>query len=425
MKRGDLFFMAKDINEIQYNEIGYTFEKFLITVKDKNGSLVEKKDLKEIHIRNVFIEKDYDADYLPIFMVSLAISESLYKKIRKNQDYTTFNIILKSGTVDGDNNISKLSNCISGTFDIVGTDDTPLVNEQEIKKLEATYDGGDSMADVANEYTFVLVQRSTMKKTRKIINKVITSANMTDTVSYLLTTAGISNVLMSRMDNHSSYSEIILLPIPLTSQLSYLDSVFGFYKEGSQIFFDFDRAYIIRNSHKCTAYERNEIKKVTICVYNTSSGKNAVKGSYIDKDEKVGYLHCGVGSFNISSESKATDTYMSPNSLIINQNGKIDNTVNDSSGSYNVINTSTHNKYYAEESKLRTKELENIITATCTNIDITLLKPNRYFNVRSNVTRVAKQVKHKFRLSKWSTTLAREGGVFKSATTIILKKTED
>lgn len=417
--------MALDINEIQYDEVGYVFEKFSIKVKDESGNVIEEKDLKEIHIRNVFIEKDYDSDYLPVFMVSIAISESLYKKIRKNQEYSTFNIILKSGKVDGENNISKLKNCLSGTFDILGTDDTPLVNEKEIEADKKYYDGGESMADVGTEYTFVLVQRSTMKKTRKIINKVITSANMTDTVSYLLTTAGVSNVLMSRMDNGSSYSEIILLPIPLTSQLSYLDSVFGFYKEGSQIFFDFDRMYLLRNSHKCTAYEKNEIKKVSICVYNTSSGKNAVKGSYIDNDEKVGYLHCGVGSFTVSSESKATDTYMSPNSLIINQNGKIENATTNASGSSNVINTSTHNKYYKTETEMRTRELENIITATCTNIDITLLKPNRYFNVRSNVTRVAKKVKHKFRLSKWSTTLAREGGVFKSVTTIILKKTED
>ena len=417
--------MAIDINEIQYDEVGYMFEKFLINVKDNTGKVVEEKDLKEIHIRNVFIEKDYDSDYLPVFMVSIAISESLYKNIRKYQEYSTFNIILKSGKVDGDNNISKLKNCISGTFDIIGTDDTPLVNEKELETEKTQYDGGESMQDVGTEYTFVLVQRSTMKKTRKIINKVITSANMTDTVSYLLTTAGVNNVLMSCMDNSSTYDEIILLPIPLTSQLSYLDSVFGFYKEGSQIFFDFERMYVLRNSHKCTAYEKNEIKKITICVYNTSSGKNAVKGSYIDKDEKVGYLHCGVGSFNVSSESKATDTYMSPNSLIINHNGKIDSSVTDSSGSYNVINTATHNKYYPEETKMRSKELENIITATCTNIDITLLKPNRYFNVRSNVTRVAKKVKHKFRLSKWSTTMSREGGIFKSATTIILKKTED
>lgn len=415
--------MALDINEIQYSEIGYVFEKFLITINE--GGKVEKKELKEIHIRNVYIEKDYDADYLPVFIVNLAISETLYKKIRKNQETTTFNIIMKSGTVDKDNNISKLSNCISGTFGLADRDVTPLVNEKELKAMESTYDGGESMHDVANEYPFILVQKSTMKKTRKIINKVITSANMTDTVSYLLTTAGVNNVLMSRMDNHSTYSEIILLPIPLTSQLSYLDSVFGFYKEGSQIFFDFDRMYLIRNTHKCTAYEKNEIKKVTICVYNTSSGKNAVKGSYIDKDEKVGYLHCGVGSFNIDAEANATDTYMSPNSLIINQNGQIDNAVTNSSGSYNVINTSTHNKYYPQEAKLRTKELENIIKATCTNIDITLLKPNRYFNVRSNVTRVAKQVKHKFRLSAWSSTFAREGGIFKSVTTIILKKTED
>ena len=122
--------MALDINEIQYDEVGYVFEKFLIKVKDKSGSVIEEKDLKDIHIRNVFIEKDYDSDYLPVFMVSIAISESLYKKIRKNQEYSTFNIILKSGKVDGENNISKLKNCLSGTFDILGTDDTPLVNEK-------------------------------------------------------------------------------------------------------------------------------------------------------------------------------------------------------------------------------------------------------------------------------------------------------
>lgn len=416
--------MAIDINDINYEEIGYSFEKFLIKVKDKSGKVLEEKDLKEINIRNVFIEKDYDNDYLPIFMVSIAVPEALYRKIRKYQEYSTFNIIIKSGNVEK-NKLTKLKQCLSGTFDILGTDDTPLVNEKELEAQAKTYDGGESMRDIASEYTFVLVQRSSMKKSRKIINKVITSANMTDTVAYLLSKAGVDKVLMSSMDNTSTYDEIILLPIPLTSQLSYLDSVFGFYKEGSQIFFDFDRMYVLRNSHKCTAYEKNELKKVTICVYSSSSARNGVKGSYIDKDEKVGYMNCDVNAFQISSASKATDTYLSPNSLIINHNGKIDTVETDSSGSYNIISTATHNKYYKHETKLRTKELENIITATCNNIDISLLKPNRFFNIRSNVTRVAKKVKHKFRLSKWNTVLTREGGIFRASTTIILKKTED
>lgn len=414
-----------DINKLKFDEIGYIFEKFLITVKDKNGNTVEKKDLKDIHIRSMFLEKNYDSDYLPIFMVSLSISEKIYKKIRQYQDYTTFDIIMKSGKIDTNNNIGRLSNFISGTFNVKGTDDTPFINEEEVNSMESTYAGGEDMSTMATEYTFVLVQSNTLKKTRKIINKVITSATMLDTVSYLLSTAGVDNVLMSPMDNTNSYNEIVLLPIPLTSQLSYLDSVFGFYKEGSQIFFDFDRMYFLRNSHKCTAYQRGEIKTVSICVYNTSSGSNAVKGSYINKVGKTAYINCGIGSFQVSSESKASDTYMSANNIVINQNGEVTESVNDSSGSYNIINTSTHNKYYPNESKLRVKELESVITVTCTNMDISLLQPNKYFNIRSNVTKVATQVKQKYRLSNWSCVFAKEGNIFKTVSTIILKKTED
>lgn len=415
--------MAVNINQLQYNEIGYVVTKFLIVVRDSKGNLVQKDELKTVQVKNFFIEKNFDEDYTPIFMVELAIDDKLYRNICKYQRYTTCTIMIKYGKVAEDNTISKLSTYLSGDFVPMQPDDTPFVNEKEYNKQKEEYDGGMSMQTFGRSYTLILGKKSVIKKTRKIINNVLTSANMLDAICFLLTSAGISSkVLMSTLDNMSTYNEVILLPIPLTSQLSYLNSVFGFYKQGAQIFFDFDYSYILRNSDKCTAYMKNEIKKISFCIYNASSGKGSTKGS-VTKD-KVGYISCTSTDFQYDDESKSSDSYMSANTMIINQSGSVSTAVTNSSGSYNVINSTTHNPYYANEVKLRTKELEGIVYMSCKNIDLTYLTPNKQFVIQSNVTEVAKKVNHKFRLSSWMSVFSKEGNIFKASTNIVMKKTD-
>lgn len=411
------------IDDLPWSIMEYNLDTFEIVI---GGS---RHPLQKAQVKSIYIEKDFDDLMLPILMVSLAIPNDLYYNIQRNHKITTFTIVISSqkrGKDVGDTPTGK-SIYLKDSFTPMGIDGTPFTNEEEYKKAKKEITDNDtlSMQDLQSTHTFVLARQKTIKQTRKIINKVMVSSNMSDAVGYLLTNSGCSNVLMSRMDNMTKYSELILLPVPLTEQLAYLNSMYGFYKQGAQIFFDFDTTYILRNCAKCTAYRGGEIQNVNFVVYKGSSGKSGDKGSCIYK--KQGYINAGTSGaqFHIEDQSKSSNAYVGNNSLILNDDGSASEAItNIEDGYYNIITTTTHNQYYTSETALRLKELKGVVTMIAPNIDLKLLAPNKHYKILSDDSTVSKQVNAPFRLSKYSVIFGTEGDTFSPVATIVLKKTE-
>ena len=406
------------LNELSWSVYEYKLTKFEINIKGK------KTTLQPAQIRNIYIEKDYDDLMLPIFMVNILIPDELYYSINKYHDETTFTIIIHSQkrAKDGGTPTGK-SVYMSDIFIPLGIDGTPSTTGD--KTTQSVSQGNSlELEDFSDEHTFILGKKEIVKTVRKVINDVLSSTNMLNAVSYLLTKCGVKKVLMSNFDNNTNYNELILLPIPLIEQLAYLNNMFGFYKEGSQIFFDFDKLYILRNCAKCTAYVDNEIKDVNLVVYQEHSGKTGDIGSTV-KDKK-GYIHVGTGDqFHIEDQSKSSDVYVGNNSIILNDDGSMSSAVSNSKdGSYNVITTTTHNKYYSNEVSLRLKELKSVVTVMASNIDLKLLAPNKSYRILSDDSTISKQVNALFRLSKVISIFAVEGDVLSPVTTIVLKKSE-
>lgn len=409
------------ISELKWETIEYIITTFDINIKDKTTKLQLGQ------VQAMYIEKDFDELSLPIFMVSLAIPEDLYYNIQKNHNDTTFNIVISTQKRNdiGEAPTNK-SIYLKDVFIPLGVDGTPFTNKDTYKKAKEETTDGDvlSMTDLQTTHTFVLGKKSTNINMKKIQNKVLSGANLLDAISYLLTSCGFNNVLMSKLDNNTSYSELILLPIPMIEQLRYLNSMYGFYKQGAQIFLDFDTNYILRNCAKCTAYRDNEIKDVNFVVYKPSGGHTADKGSCVNGNE--GYINCGAESnrFNIDDKSKSSNVYLGNNSLIINDEANVSEAITNSNGSYNVITTTTHNNYIQDETRLRLKELSGVVTLTTMNIDLRLLTPNKNFKILSDDSSVATQVNAPFRLSKYIAIFGMEGNTLSPVVTIELKKTE-
>ena len=407
------------LNELSWSTYEYKMTKFEIDIKGKKTTLTPGQ------VRNIYIEKDYDELSLPIFMVKLLISSKLYHSINQYHDDTKFTIIIHSQkrAKDGGTATGK-SVYLSDIFIPLGIDSTPNTDPKEKSTKSVAQGNTLEIEDFANEYTFILGKKDNIKTIRKIVNDVLSSSNMLNAVSYLLSSCGVKKVLMSKFDNNTSYNELILLPIPMIEQLAYLNSMYGFYKEGAQIFFDFDKLYILRNCSKCTAYEPNEIKDVSLVIYQESSGKTGDVGSTV-KDKK-GYIHAGTGSqFHIEDQSKSSDVYMGNNSLILNDDASSSSAISNSKdGSYNIITTTTHNKFYKNEIQTRLKELSGVVTVMVSNIDLKLLAPNKCYHIISDDSTISKQVKSKFRLSKTITIFAFEGDAMSPVTTMVLKKSE-
>lgn len=382
-------------------------------------------------IQNFFIEKDFDSDNLPIFMIRLLLSSEIYYKICKAQDSAQLGLDIKSVVDRGEEQLEEFSDYIKGKFVLLPVDNTPFMNEEimrETKEAGSYGKGGTDITDMANGYSFILAKYETLNSTKVIVNSVLQSANILTTVAYALSSAGCSNILMAAPDNTITYKEMLLLPIPLINQLKYLNNYYGLYKSGAQIFFDFDRIYIVKKCSNSGAFDDVEPKMVGFHVYDGSNGTDYGCGSYTDNLNKKGYITVGADQFDVKDLSTTSTQYSGNNSIIVNNSGtssvaNTDNTKGNSK-SFNVITTSTHNPYATQETKLRLDELKSVITITTSNCDLKLLTPNRCYRISSTSTKAAMAVNNTYRLSKLTVMFIKDGDLFTNDTQITLKKSD-
>lgn len=412
--------MAINISDQVFNINEYVYESLTINCNSKDYRI------EPIQLLNLYIEKNFDDDYLPIIMMQIIMSDELYYNICMNPTKTTFTFLMKRQISISEKNKSAGSIFLSDKFVPLGVDGSPFNEKKMYDSINESDTAGknSTMTNFSNSRTFILAKRSDLNATKSITNLVLSNSDMLNAVSVCLTKAGVNKVLMSPMDNYTGYSELILLPQPLVAQLKYLNSFYGFYKEGAQIFFDLDCLYILRNTAKCTAYRQNEIQTVYFCIYDTTSGKTISVGSKSYSDTKTAYIGLSSANMSVDNLSTSSNEFMGSNSTIINNDGNISTATSGNGSSYNVLSNRTHNNYYSNELSLRMKELSCVVRMVVQNIDLTLLTPNKTFRILASDTDVAKKVSGAFRLVSTMTTFNHDGNKINDTTIVTLKRTD-
>lgn len=410
-----------NVKDLNYSNYEYDIDKFDIIINSKTEASLENAQIKQL-----YIEKDFDNDIMPVMLVQLSLDIDLYYKICQNCQNVKFLINIYSQKRHEENQPSTdRSKFMSGKFDVIIPDGTPFTDREmylDYKQSSSHGEGKLSRDDMLNDFTFILAKRSNIIASKNITNNIISSCNMTDAVSYLFTQNGLSDVLMSIMDNHSVYKEIILLPIGLVDQIRYLNSTFGFYKEGMLLFFDFDTIYLIKKCAKCTAWRPRELKTITFHIYKMTDGVDMDEGSCV-KDE-MGHIALDSESYNIDEGTDTTDSFGGASSLILNDDSSVSTAKTEKSKSYNIITTTTHNKYTANETKLRLKENKLTVNLGARNFDLKLLAPNRKFKILCDDSSVAKKLQHNYRLSGYTIQFTHTGNTFSVSASIKLKSSE-
>ena len=411
---------AVNLSELLFQNFEYIIDSISIQC---NG---EDHKIEPIQLTNLYIEKDYDTDHLPIILIQLVMADELYYDICKNRDNTTFTIVLKSQISISEREKASGSIYISDKFITLDRDNTPFQSKKTYDAIKEKSSSGvnSTLTNFTNTRTFVLGRKSDLVATKKVTNIVLSSANMLDAVSVTLSQAGASNVLMSPMDNNTSYSELILLPQPTVPQLKYLNSFYGFYKEGAQIFFDLDCTYIIRNTAKCTAFRKNEIKTVYFCAYDLSESKTTSVGSKSYINEQTAYIGLSGNDMIVDDLSSSSNEYVGTNSVIINNDGNITQAKSGNGNTFNILSVRNHNNFYTDELALRMKEMSCVVTLKVTNIDLSLITPNKTFKILSTDTDVAQSVSGSFRLVSIKTFFNKDGDRLIATSIITLKRTD-
>ena len=391
------------------------------------------RKLESAQIIGVFMEKNFDRDHLPILMVDLALSKLDENKIG---DDTLFHIRMDQHYLENnDDSREKRSKriYINDTFvrlDPDSTVDTSEKLEKLSRKADKISEDKLSINDLSSKTTFVLVKKSDLELTKKMINAVLSGVNQETIVKYILVKGRCPNkVLMSNFTNKTTHNEIVLLPKPLLQQLLYLENEYGWHQEGTCIFIDYDTFYIVRMNGKASVWRKNEVTSVCFCISEVTSEDTIASGVILQNN--ILYVNIGTDQFRLADVNEIEDQTSGANVLLFNTTTGSSENVNsgtkglDGTGAYSTKMYHGHNPYTKNQFVIRKKENSHAWEITCTNGDISFFTPNKQFSFLSDVTSIDKDLRGIYRISSIKVNFIKSGDYFDTTSSILVKRTEE
>lgn len=383
--------------------------------------------LAQAEIQEILMEKDFDNDHMPIFILRLMIPQTLADKIWDKDPDINVRVDSFERLQNQDVDIEKVSKRLyfNDVFKAIPTNDDPTYNttvRKKIRTLAGYKDTEFTMEDLGGISNFVLQKKNCLYDSKTISNMILTGVNLTTAIKVLLTDAKCKNVLMSNLDNGKIFEELPILPMTFLSNIIYLEQQYGFHKDGTQVFMDFDTLYIIRMSGKATAWRRLEPKKGIFCISETSDSGNASNGGVTTPTEVL--FNVDIRQYTSPTSTPVIDNTSGMNTLLMNESKATYTDVNTALGqNYNVQSTQGHNPYVENQIRLRKQEAIKVRELFCASVDLSALTPNKEYTMVSDVTALTKELSGTYRLSKVMTTFFKDGAKFTGVSHIRLKGT--
>ena len=404
--------------ETRSNYYRYIVSTCTILIPDKDPIHLENNN-----ILGFAIEKDFDNDFFPIFDLQLSLPYTVYYSIVENKTTVRFKVKLEKYAYNDENKIKYKEVVFDTIFSTFIDDDISFMDkdlyEQTLKRL--------GTAENRGAYDFYLFKDADIKSSKKIINRVVTSSNMTNCIVYLLSKSGSTNVLMTPLDNSKVYNEILLPPTTVIQSISYLEKQFGFYNHGTILFYDFDTVYFINKRAECTAYRTGEFKDVIVYVFKSLSENAKTPGTFKDNETKTYTLHIAKDNTEMLTSSVVNDQITGTNVTVINPLHDSQSSVNPDVQSRNSTTTmlidNFNNKYLNKMIDNAKYENDHIVEMTVTDVDLNCFAPNKKYIMSFEDKATHKAHSGNYRLSHMLFTFVKNGDFFITNGEVQFKKT--
>ena len=234
---------------------------------------------------------------------------------------------------------------------------------------------------------------------------------------------------MSNFTNTETQEELLLQPKQLLQQMIFLEEEYGWHKEGTYIFLDFDTFYIIRKNGLPSAWKKNEPKEVCFCISDAQSQDSANNGVIVQND--IIYINVGIEQYHMMDASIVEDQISGTNMILFNTTTGSSSIINsgskslDTQGSYTNRMYHGHNPYVENQFKRMKMENNNIWEVTCLNSDISYFTPQRHFTFLSDTTKISNTLKGSYRISNVKTTFIKSGNFFNNTSIVMVKRVEE
>ena len=417
--------MAKDVKKIEYKVCRYKIESCKLIIDGWGEHEINPGE----EISFMLMEKDFEHYMNPFFEIDLTVSNKLFRIMKKNHNKIKMYINIRSALFKKDELYSKDKNpgtnyetFINDTFRVFMDDETTRIDDPIQKEVEDKTSYGDNDPNVTTygsdtHVRLLLLRDDDISAPKELHAAVLVGGTITDIVTYLLMHLGnTKKILMSPSSNPKRYPQMKLPPIRYDEAIERICNNYGMHDNGSNLFFDFDRVYILDRTNKCTAWEPNEYKVVHVVSIPPTEDFVYRTGIYIADDEKAYYTQMKL-SENLASSLTAAE-FFGHSLLVIDKATGQSNVVRISGDEMKlmpktekltydrtlVINTG--NRGTIEALKTRLAEQSMVWQVQLDNTMVQVLKPNREFDFIFTSTEATKY-NGTYRLARFATTFSR------------------
>ena len=401
---------------VLHDYIRFTVETFRLMFSDGKTF-----DITPNTVSRVQVEKDFRSSFFPIIRVDFSTDVITYFRMIKDKEKLNvqFRMDYYPYTADEERD-KKIRTWFNEKFAVFMEDDLPKLQAatHALHKEETGTVGSDkdkdSSASKNMSVSVYLFMEKHLNWAYSSYSNVVSAANMTDIVGKLLEGVG-TPILMTPLDNNKVYKEVMLPAITRISSIKYLESVFGFYKHGSVIFFDLTDAYFLSKETACTAWKAGENKRIVFNVRESDDGDRFTDGSKLVSKEDTVYIN--VNPSKISAEAPSIFN----NFLLGNKVDSLDTTKSSPITSYtgktkqrgNAFTKTLHNKFsnpYAAQERAHDLEKQNrVITFYLSMANHHWFVPNKEFVMNFEDQIVQKEYGGKYNLNNLMITFANAG----------------
>lgn len=426
MASSDLFNKTNDFKQYRYH-----VNTIQVKIPGNEVISIDSERMIEFSIAHL-----YEYNMFPLFRVTMSLEASVYYKILKNKnDAKLYLRIDNYYTIIDNSDPSIYYSFINDTFDMImdeGTDD--MLAAQKESEASTNYSSitdkdTDDMRHIEDAiFSVYLFKEDVIKGTKTNITTVLKNATVTDAIAYCLTKGNIKNVIMAPPDNKKVYKELILPPLSINKELSFIDTYYGLYKEGTMIYFGLNYNYIIPYNGKCEAYISSAKSVISILVPDSSNSHLSAEGelNYGTEESKNIYLVASFHTINIENQS-ISNNYTTSNDvyMIDNYNGDTSqaksSAVTKSGSTTKIIENSTENPYITTMFTAQNNALSTVIHLNIDNTNLSWLEPNRRYTVIFEDAKYANKYKGNYILAESLSTFIKDGLDFTINTEITLK----
>lgn len=402
--------------------------KNLIKYKVDNFDIIfENGDIEKLDgdvVNHLYIEKDYDELFFPIVNLAITMKDELYHRIKQENDTVKFRVRVIKNIYDQDMQFLKYELYFNELFQCFEDKENVIEDKENAENKKEMED--DSVTLGTNTRDFYLFTDE-VTKCKKYFNMSIESATLSDLLIYIIGETGITNLLMTKLENNPSLSNLTIPSGNTVETINYLNNIKTFYKKGMLLFFDIDTTFLIDKNYKCTAWRKNEVQITHIHVSNQQTSDSQMNGFYINKDRKQTHVFSNTDRVQLKNLNITTNQLSGNNIRIINPK---ENSVQNVSANTTTVGSSNEKllsmkddaTYTVSNIKTMMEENECVCSVTLIGVDSEIVSPNKEILITYEDSEYQKQYGGNYRVSKVLTTLSKDASELVGEIQVILKK---